>query len=288
MIIEDRLTDRLGCFVPLNGPDYLLGVYKSAVYHRAATVMFYLGSPHRLNPPTGPQMRLTEYLARGYARRLPLDNMVIHAPYVINPASNKASVRANTLRALGEQIRLMEELGLSLLVLHPGSAVGQSREEGLEQLAQTVETLISQSSSVVIAIENMTAKGSLLCSRLEELQWLMKRINSQRVGICIDTCHLWDAGYNAEHVEEIVGQLSQLGLLDHLRIIHLNDSKHPKGSNRDIHDNIREDSNIGLAALKRWVDHPQFANIPIILETPINDDEPKGPYRQEIAALRGQ
>lgn len=271
--------DNLGCFVSLTAPTYLVKVYENARENKANSVMFYLGSPRRSQPISFDKLCFSKYKENGFDKKLGMGKMVVHAPYVINPASNNPQIQANTLRCLTELMSLMSKLGIPLMVLHPGSATEQTREEGINNLIKCLKQLLKVVPDVTIAIENMVAKSTLLCNTFEELAELLEKMGSERIGICLDTCHLWDYGYDVKNIEEIVEKLKNLNLLERLKVIHLNDSKYPRYSNRDVHANLGEGT-IGLEPLKQWAQHPAFKNIPIILETP------EGKYKEELASLR--
>lgn len=182
--------DLLGCFVPFERPEYVLDSVKRGLSYGAKTIMFYLYPPRRLGAPNLENLRFDEYLQGELASLLPTNRIVIHAPYVINPASDNPKIKENTISTLRAQLALMSKVDLSLYVLHPGSYVNQTKEAGIDNLVELLSGLLGEFPSVTIALETMAGKGKQLCSTLEELAEIIRRVDRDNLGICIDTCHL--------------------------------------------------------------------------------------------------
>lgn len=187
---EGAFKDLLGCFVAFEKPGYILDSIKRGLCYGAGSIMFYLNPPRRLGAPHIDRLRFKDYHDSGLKDIFPLERMVIHAPYVINPASNNPEIRRNTKETLRSQLDLMTRLGLKLYVLHPGSYVNQTKEGGISNLVDLLKEVLTEFPEVTIAIETMAGKGKQLCSQLSEVAEVIKRVNLGNIAICLDTCHL--------------------------------------------------------------------------------------------------
>ena len=209
--------------------------------------------------------------------------LVAHAPYTMNPCSDKPSVREFAWRVFGEDLERMEYIPGNYYNFHPGSHVGQGTEMGIDWIIRMLNTHLKPEQHTTVLLETMAGKGSEVGRSFEELRQIMDRVElSDHVGVCLDTCHVYDAGY------DIVGDLNgvleafdRIIGLDRLRAVHINDSKNPFASHKDRHEKIGEGS-IGWEAFVRIINHPALKNLPFYLETP---NELPG-YRAEIALLR--
>ncbi len=209
--------------------------------------------------------------------------ILAHAPYTLNPCSADERVKAFALDVFTEDLHKLESLPGTFYNFHPGSHVGQGIDKGIEQIASLLNQVIDKEQSTIILLETMSGKGSEVGSRFEELQAIIDRvIHREKIGICLDTCHVYDAGY------DIVGDLD--GILDtfdriiglkNLHAIHLNDSKNPFSSHKDRHEKIGE-GYLGIDAISRLINHSKLSHLPFYLETP---NEIEG-YASEIAWLR--
>lgn len=208
--------------------------------------------------------------------------LVAHAPYTLNPCSDKANVREFALLAFREDLARMELTPGQLYNFHPGSHVGQGTEKGLAAVAEVLDQVLTSGQSTTVLLETMAGKGSELGGRFEELREILDRVKlSDKLGVCLDTCHVWDGGYDVEDTEGLLSEFDRVVGLERLRAVHLNNSLNPRGSRKDRHAKLLEGT-IPTEALARLVNHPALAEIPFILETP-NDD---AGYAAEIAWLR--
>ena len=209
--------------------------------------------------------------------------LVAHAPYTMNVCAAKEDIRKFSVEMLKDDIRRMEYLPGAFYNFHPGSHVGQGSEAGIELIAAALNECISSTQSVTILLETMAGKGSEVGRSFEELKEIMDRVScKEKLGVCFDTCHVWDGGYDiVNHLDEVLSEFDRLIGLDKLCAVHLNDSMNPLGSHKDRHARLGE-GQIGPEALLRIVCHEKLQGLPFILETP-NDDEG---YAAEIAMVK--
>lgn len=209
--------------------------------------------------------------------------LVAHAPYTMNLCSAKEEVRDFSETVFREDLAKMEMLPGQLFNFHPGSHLKQGCKKAADQIAAVLNRSLSDGQTTTVLLETMAGKGTEVGKTFEEIQGILNQIENQdKVGVCLDTCHVWDAGYDI--VNDLDGVLQEFDCvigLDRLKAVHLNDSKNPIGSHKDRHEKIGFGM-IGKDALLRVVTHPLLQNRPFILETPNDEDG----YRQEIAMIR--
>ena len=209
--------------------------------------------------------------------------VVAHAPYTLNLCGAREENRAFALETMADDLRRLEHLPGQLYNFHPGSHVGQGEETGTALIAAGLNALLRPDQTTTVLLETMSGKGSEVGGSFESLRAILDRVElGEKVGVCLDTCHVWDAGYDiAADLDGVLAEFDRIIGLDRLRAIHLNDSKNPLGSRKDRHACIGEGC-IGLEALVRVVRHPALRDLPFCLETP-ND---LAGYAREIALLR--
>ena len=209
--------------------------------------------------------------------------LVAHAPYTMNVCAAKEDIRKFSVEMLKDDIRRMEYLPGAFYNFHPGSHVGQGSEAGIELIAAALNECISSTQSVTILLETMAGKGSEVGRSFEELKEIMDRVScKEKLGVCFDTCHVWDGGYDiVNHLDEVLFEFDRLIGLDKLCAVHLNDSMNDCGAHKDRHQKLGL-GKIGEEALRRVVTHPALQGRPFILETPNEDDG----YAREIAMVR--
>ncbi len=209
--------------------------------------------------------------------------IVAHAPYTLNACSNKPEVRRFAREAFAEDLERMEYTPGNYYNFHPGSHVGQGEEKGITLIAELLNTCLYENMTTTVLLETMAGKGSEIGRNFGELRAILDQTKlSEKVGICLDTCHVWDAGYDI--VNDLDGVLEEFDRtigLDRLKAVHLNDSMNGLGSHKDRHARIGEGC-IGLDAFVRVINHPALRELPFILETP-NED---AGWTREIALLR--
>ena len=211
--------------------------------------------------------------------------IVAHAPYTINPCSKDERTREFARETLADDLARMEYLPGNLYNFHPGSHTGQGTDAGIAQIADTLNAVLRPEQQTTVLLETMAGKGTEVGRRFEELRAIMDAAKAgDRLGVCLDTCHVYDAGYDiVGDLDGVLEAFDRVIGLDRLRAVHINDSKNPMGSHKDRHERIGEGS-IGLDAMTRIINHPALRHLPFYLETP---NELPG-YAQEIALLRGR
>lgn len=238
------------------------------------------------NPRGGNAKEIKEEDVRAYgerARKQGITKILAHAPYTLNACSEKESVRDFAFRAMKEDMERMEYTPGNCYNFHPGSHVGQGSQEGIRMIADTLNQILKEEQRTTVLLETMAGKGTEVGRSFEELQAILEKVElKDYMGVCLDTCHVYDAEYDiVEHLDEVLETFDQIIGLQKLKAIHMNDSKNPFGSHKDRHEKIGEGS-LGLEAFRRIINHPSLKGIPIYLETPNELDG----YAQEIALLK--
>lgn len=238
------------------------------------------------NPRGGKAKAIDEADLKAFAEeatKAGIGRIVAHGSYTVNPCAAKEHVRAFAFQALAEDLDCMERTPGQLFNIHPGSHVGQGAQKGIELIAEVLNTVLRPEQTTTLLLETMAGKGSEVGRSFEELTAIIDRIElDSHVGVCLDTCHVWDAGYDiVGDLDGVLDEFDRIIGLDRLRALHVNDSMNERGSHKDRHARIGEGC-IGEDALAAVVRHPALAGLPCILETP---NELPG-YAQEIAFFR--
>ena len=274
----------------MSSPDFYLGTVKKAFEWGENTFMFYTGAPQNTRRLPTSLLHIEE--GRNFLNSKGFDEskIVVHAPYIINLANPlKEETRELGKNFLNEELRRVYDFGLNLLVLHPGSSVGLPKEIGIRYIIDGLnEILDNDSSNVTICLETMAGKGSEIGSNFTEIKAILSGIRRiDRLGVCLDTCHMNDAGYDVHDVDWVLDDFNKTIGIQFLKVIHLNDSKNENGSHKDRHENIGYGT-IGFETLEKWANNPRLDNIPKILETPTISfgKDTIYPYQKEIEMLR--
>lgn len=270
---------KLGSHISFKKPGYLTTAVEESLQNKANTMMIFLGAPQTTKRVDVSLYNLQTYLDK-YQNLITPEDIIVHAPYIVNPSSITKHKFSNDF--LIQEIHRMNYIGAKYLVLHPGSYTTFTVQESLNQLIESIKYILSKTKDVVITIETMAGKGTEVGTTFEDIVYVIESINSERVGVCLDTCHIWDAGYNLHNYDEFISILKSTRLINYLKVIHLNDSKNALNSKKDRHENIGKGF-IGFETLQKIVHEPLFDNIPIILETPWVDNKPI--YKEEIEKL---
>ncbi len=209
--------------------------------------------------------------------------LVAHAPYTMNLCAAKEDIRQFSRDMIADDLKRMEYTPGNYYNFHPGSHVGQGAEEGIRLIAETLNEVLTPDMTTTVMLETMAGKGTEVGRSFQELRAIIDRVElSEKLGICLDTCHIWDGGYDiVNHLDEVLEEFDAVIGLERLRAVHFNDSMNERGAHKDRHARIGE-GHIGLEGMKRVATHPLLAGKPFILETP-NDDEG---YKREIALVR--
>ncbi len=276
----------IGSHVSFTKEKQMLGSVMEALSYDANTFMFYTGAPQNTNrlPINDELTELAHNLMLN--ENINIDNVVVHAPYIINLANDKnAKFNVDFLK---EEINRVEQVGVHLLVLHPGSHVGLGVDKGIENIIKALNDVLTPSTKVTICLETMAGKGSELGSSFEELKRIIDGVKCQdKVAVCLDTCHINDAGYDLNDFDAILDDFDKIIGLDKLLVLHINDSKNEQGSHKDRHENFGY-GKIGFDKLMKVIYHPKLKDVPKILETPYVDTElgKLAPYKFEIKMIR--
>lgn len=274
----------IGSHVSFDKKDQLVKSTKEAISYNATTFMFYTGAPQNTNRSKIDIEKTKEAVKLMNENNIDYSQVIVHAPYIINLANiNNMDF---SIRFLVEELARCNELGIDKVVLHPGSHVGLGIDKGIENIIFGLNKVFDLSkNNVKILLETMAGKGSEIGSNIDELKKIIDGItNKERIGICLDTCHLNDAGYNLTKFDELLTMIDNKIGLDKVMCIHINDSKNQIASHKDRHENIGLGT-IGFETLNSIVHNPKLSKIPKILETPYVDKE-YPPYKYEIEMLR--
>jgi deoxyribonuclease-4 len=238
------------------------------------------------NPRGGSAKPLDEADAaafRKYAAEHGIEVILAHAPYTLNGCSADPSIRDFAARTMADDLQRMEATPGNLYNFHPGSHVGQGTEAGITMIADMLNGILRPEQTTTVLLETMAGKGSEVGGRFEELREILDRVNlTEKMGVCLDTCHVHDAGYDiVNHPDEVLAEFDRVIGLDRLRAVHINDSKNPQGARKDRHEKIGEGF-IGTEAILRLMRHPALRDLPFNLETPNELDG----YEREIRMLK--
>lgn len=282
---------KLGSHVSMSGKKMLRASSEEAVSYGANTFMIYTGAPQNtrrkpveeLNIPAG----LAHMLENG------IEEIIVHAPYIINIGnSQKPETFELGVNFLKSEIARTHELGAKQIVLHPGAHVNAGADVGIKKIIEGLNEALEKDQQVQIALETMAGKGSECGRNFEELAEIINGVHlNEKLSICLDTCHVHDAGYNiVEDFDGVLNEFDKIIGLDRLKVLHINDSKNERGAKKDRHENIGF-GHIGFDALCYIVHHPQLIDIPKILETPfvgVDKKDTKPPYKHEIEMLKNK
>ena len=282
---------KLGSHVGMSGKDMFLNSVREAVSYGANTFMVYTGAPQNTRRKAVSELNIPA--AWDLMRENHIEEFVVHAPYIINLANTvKPDIYELAVNFLRTELERTVAMGSHVLVLHPGSHVNAGVEAGTAQIIKGLNEVLTPDLDCVIALETMAGKGSEIGRSFEELARIYDGVScNDKLRVCFDTCHTNDAGYDiAGDFDGVIDTFDHVIGKDQIAVFHINDSKNPRGAAKDRHENLGK-GEIGLEALKYVVWHPDFLDIPKILETPWykNPDNPKdtwAPYKEEIALLR--
>lgn len=283
----------IGSHVSFKKDDQLLGSIKEGLSYNSNAIMLYTGAPQNTM-----RMPINEELTKqGHElmkkNNIDINNIIVHAPYIINLASEgEKSLFASEF--LKQELKRVEQLGLNKIVLHPGNHVNLGSEAGIKNIIKALNLAMMENSTVTICLESMAGKGTECGKNFYELKQIIDGVNDKdHIAVCLDTCHLNDAGYLMNEFDEVLNQFDKIIGLDKLKCIHINDSKNEIESHKDRHENFGFGT-IGFDSLIHIVYHPSLKGIPKILETPyVSEDENSTkrlypPYKFEIQMIRNK
>ena len=279
----------IGSHVSMSGKEMLLASSKEAASYGASTFMIYTGAPQNTRRKAIEELNIEAGLA--HMKENGLSNIVVHAPYIINIANTlKPETFELGVEFLQKEIERTAAIGATQIVLHPGAHVGAGVEAGIAKIIEGLNEVLSVDHPVQIALETMAGKGTEIGRSFEELAQIFDGVkNNERLSVCLDTCHIHDAGYDIiNDFDGVLAQFDKLIGVDRIKVVHINDSKNVCGAGKDRHENLGF-GHIGFDALHAIVHHEAFKDVPKILETPwVGTDakNKKAPYLYEIEMLR--
>lgn len=270
---------RIGCH--LSSSKGYEAMAKTALSIGANTFQFFTRNPRGGNAKDIDPEDVKRFLA--LSKENDIMPILAHAPYTLNACSADPKVRDFAFRAMTDDLKRMEYTPGNMYNFHPGSHVKQGAEVGIELIAQLLNQILTPEQTTTVLLETMAGKGSEVGKTFEELREILDRVTlSDKMGVCLDTCHIWDGGYDiANHLDEVLTQFDRVIGLNRLKAIHLNNSLNPLGARKDRHATLAT-GQIPLDALIRFVNHPALKGLPFYLETP---NELPG-YAEEIRMMR--
>ena len=271
---------KIGCH--LSSSKGFLAMGKETVTIKANTFQYFTRNPRggSVKP-----LNLDDIEAyKIFAKENGLQGILAHAPYTLNPCAEKDNVREFALMVLEDDLNRLEHIPGTMYNFHPGSHVQQGVEKGVQLIADALNKVLRQDQKTIFLLEAMAGKGTEIGRNFEELESIIEKVElKQHMGVCIDTCHIFDGGYDiVNNLDQVLEEFDKIVGLDRLKAIHINDSKNPIGSRKDRHEKIGE-GYIGIEAFKKIINHPKLHALPFYLETP-NDIEG---YGKEIEMLKG-
>ncbi|MCI6712899.1 MAG: deoxyribonuclease IV [Clostridium sp.] len=282
----------MGSHVSFNNKDQLLGAVKEAVSYGSNTFMFYTGAPQNTRRGEINDFVTLEAYKLMKENNIELDKVIVHAPYIVNLA-NPDNMEFS-IDFLTNEVERCNLLGMKYLVLHPGSSVNVSREEGIANIIKGLNAILTNNNNICICLETMAGKGNELGRNFLELKEIIDGVNfKDSIGVCMDTCHLFDSGIDITDFDKVLDDFDKQIGLNYLKCIHINDSKNIFSSHKDRHENIGY-GNIGFDILIKIIYNERIKNIPKILETPYvgktDDDKERiyPPYKYEIEMIRNK
>lgn len=281
---------KIGSHVGMSGKDMLLGSAKEAVSYGANTFMFYTGAPQNTRRKDISELNIDA--AWTYMEEHGIHEVVVHAPYIINLGNAvKPETYELAVNFLRTEIERTEACKSKILILHPGAHVGEGTDTGTSQIIKGLNEVLTKDTDLYIALETMAGKGSEVGRSFEELARIYDGVTySDKLRVCFDTCHTHDSGYDIIHdFDGVISEFDRMIGKDQIAVFHINDTKNPVGAKKDRHENIGF-GEIGFDALSYIVHHPDFADVPKILETPYIPSPTKAkkayaPYKHEIEML---
>ena len=282
----------IGSHVSFKSDSQLLGSLKEALSYGENTFMFYTGAPQNTRRGNIREDLTKEAWKLMKENNVNIDNVIVHAPYIVNLAnSDNFDFSVSFLK---NEVERCSTLGIKYMVLHPGSAVSSSREEALKNISNGLNLILDNDYDVTILLETMAGKGNEVGKTFEEIKAIIDNVKYQdKIGVCLDTCHLNDAGYDVSDFDKLLDEFDKLVGINKIGCIHVNDSKNEKGSHKDRHENIGLGT-IGFDNLINIIYNKKLENIPKILETPyvtkndLSKEREYPPYKYEIEMIRNK
>ena len=282
----------IGSHVSFNKEDGLFGTVKEALSYGENTFMFYTGAPQNTIRGKIDEAKTNKAKELMKENNIDINDVIIHAPYIVNLANNNDEDKyAFAINFLKQELKRAESLGIKKVVLHPGSHVGLGIETGLHNIITGLNAVLEEEEGPIICLETMAGKGTELGKNFEEIKTILDNVkNNNRLLVCLDTCHLNDAGYDVKNFDNLLEEFDKIIGLDKIGCIHINDSKNEKGAHKDRHENIGFGT-IGFENIIKIIYNEKLKGVPKILETPYvsisgGKDRTYAPYKQEIEMIK--
>ena len=283
----------LGSHVSFTSKEQMLGSVKEAISYGASTFMIYTGAPQNTKRCEISYDLTLEARNLMYENKMELKNLVVHAPYIVNLANNENEEKYRfAIEFLKEEIRRSNMLGIERLVLHPGSFVNLDLDTGINNVINALNEIITPNQTVKICLETMAGKGTEICYKLEHIKKIIDGVKyKDKIMVCLDTCHLNDAGYDMKDFDAFLDSFDKLIGINKIGCVHVNDSKNALGAKKDRHENIGYGT-IGFDNLINIIYNKKIEDVPKILETPYISDESLNkkyaPYKAEIDMIKSK
>ena len=275
----------IGSHVSFNNKEQLLGSVKEAISYNANTFMIYTGSTQSTSRSELRDECTYEAYKLMLENNIDSNNIIVHAPYIINLANRKDEDKyIFYCDFLANELNRCKKLGLNKIVLHPGSATTCTKEDGIKNIIDGINYVYNKTTDTMILLEFMAGKGTEVGTSIDELKRIIEGINdNDRIGVCLDTCHMNDSGVDISKFDEFLDEFDNKIGISKIKCVHVNDSKNILSSHKDRHENIGFGT-IGFDTLLNIINNPRLEKVPKILETPYVMD--KAPYKYEIEMIR--
>ena len=285
---------KIGSHVSNNGLKMLVGSVEEALSYGENCFMIYLGAPQTTYRKDVEQLNYQKALVIAKQNGINPEDIIVHAPYIVNLGQSDDEKFNFAISFLAKELAMVGKVGLKYMVLHPGAHVGNGENFALDRIADGINEILRLTSNdnTVIAIETMAGKGTECGKTFEEIKRIIDLVHDKtRIGVCLDTCHIFDAGYDiVNSYEDVINEFASVIGLEYLTVIHLTEYQNELGSHKDRNENIGF-GNIGFNALLKVLNDKRFEQIPKILETPyvsVSKLESYPPYKEEIEMLKKQ
>ncbi len=277
---------KIGSHCGMKAPDYMLGSVKEALGYGATCLMIYTGAPQNTKRTEIDKLKVDEARKLLDENAIDTSDVLIHAPYIVNLANPEEEKRKFAIDFLSNEYKRTAQMGAKFLIIHPGAHLKQGAEIGTKHISNGLNQIIDENIGTVICLETMAGKGTEVGRTFEELKSIIDGINSkEHIGVCLDTCHIHDAGYDLSNFDSVLDEFDKVIGLEYLKCLHINGSKNERGASKDRHANLGEGF-IDKEILRSIVQNSRISNIPKVLETPYVDGMP--PYKEEIEYLIGE
>jgi len=281
------MKKQLGSHVSLKAPNYFLGSVTEALENGANSLMFYTGSPQTTRRISIEELKIEQGLNALKKNNISTTNLVCHAPYILNLANEDIDKREFSITFLAQELQRCARFNCQYIVLHPGNALKRSIDSAIESIASALDEvfLLNKNNDVMVLLETMAGKGTEVGRSFNEIKAIIDRSKNQdRLGVCLDTCHVFDSGYDlVNDYDNVINDFEKTIGLQFLKVIHINDSKNTLGSRKDRHENIGK-GHLGIEVFSRVLNDHRLSNCIFILETPYVDGRPI--YKEEIKLLK--